>query len=98
MNYEKVFKQENGELYSNRSWGKFSTLFFSVQRKHNDRSLSPQNGDLSQNIGVFAGLQLQARLGIEINPKIRQSKLQNKIYPEGRSTQGKPGNKPKRKS
>jgi len=36
-------------------------------------------------------------LEIGINPKIRQSKLQNKIYPEGRSTQGKPGTKPKRK-
>ncbi len=36
-------------------------------------------------------------LEIGINPKIRQSKLQNKTYPEGRSTQGKPGTKPKRK-
>jgi len=36
-------------------------------------------------------------LEIGINPKIRQSKLQNKIYPEGRSTQGKPGTRPKRK-
>ncbi len=36
-------------------------------------------------------------LEIGINPKIRQSKLQNKVYPEGRSTQGKPGTKPKRK-
>ncbi len=36
-------------------------------------------------------------LEIGINPKIRQSKLQNKIYPEGRSTQGKPGTKPRRK-
>ncbi len=41
---------------------------------------------------------LEAReLEIGINPKIRQFKLQNKIYPEGRSTQGKPGTKPKRK-
>jgi len=39
-----------------------------------------------------------SELEIGINPKIRQSKLQNKIYPEGRSTQGKPGTRPKRKS
>jgi len=32
-----------------------------------------------------------SELEIGINPKIRQSKLQNKIYPEGRSTQGRPG-------
>ena len=38
-----------------------------------------------------------SELEIGINPKLRQSKLQNKIYPEGRSTQGKPGTKPKRK-
>jgi len=38
-----------------------------------------------------------SELEIGINPKIRQSKLQNKVYPEGRSTQGKPGTKPKRK-
>ncbi len=38
-----------------------------------------------------------SELEIGINPKIRQSKLKNKIYPEGRSTQGKPGTKPKRK-
>ena len=38
-----------------------------------------------------------SELGIGINPKIRHSKLQNKIYPEGRSTQGKPGTRPKRK-
>ncbi len=36
-------------------------------------------------------------LEIGINPKIRQSKLQNKVYPEGRSTQGKPGTRPRRK-
>ena len=36
-------------------------------------------------------------LEIGINPKIRQSKLQNKIYPEGRSTQGKPGTRPKKR-
>lgn len=38
-----------------------------------------------------------SELEIGINPKIRQSKLQNKIYPEGRSTQGRPGTSPKRK-
>ncbi len=38
-----------------------------------------------------------SELEIGINPKIRQSKLQNKIYPEGRSTQGKPGTKPRKK-
>ena len=37
-----------------------------------------------------------SELEIGINPKIRQSKLQNKIYPEGRSTQGRPGTRPKR--
>ncbi len=36
-------------------------------------------------------------LEIGINPKIRQSKLKNKIYPEGRSTQGKPGTRPRKK-
>ncbi len=36
-------------------------------------------------------------LEIGINPKIRQSKLQSKVYPEGRSTQGKPGTKTRRK-
>ncbi len=36
-------------------------------------------------------------LEIGINPKIRQSKLQNKIYPKGRSTQGKPGTRPRKK-
>ncbi len=38
-----------------------------------------------------------SELEIGINPKIRQSKFENKIYPEGRSTQGKPGTKPRRK-
>jgi len=38
-----------------------------------------------------------SELEIGINPKIRRSKLQNKIYPEGRSTQGRPGTRPKRK-
>jgi len=38
-----------------------------------------------------------SELEIGINPKIRQSKLQNKIYPEGRSTQGRPRTRLKRK-
>jgi len=38
-----------------------------------------------------------SELEIGINPKIRRSKLKNKIYPEGRSTQGRPGTRPKRK-
>ncbi len=38
-----------------------------------------------------------SELEIGINPKIRHYKLQNKIYPEGRSTQGKPGMRPRRK-
>ena len=38
-----------------------------------------------------------SELEIGINPKIRRSKLRNKIYPEGRSTQGKPGTRPRRK-
>ncbi len=38
-----------------------------------------------------------SELEIGINPKIRKSKLQNKIYPEGRSTQGRPGTKIKKK-
>jgi excinuclease ABC subunit B len=38
-----------------------------------------------------------SELEIGINPKIRQSKLQNKIYPKGRSTQGKPGTRPRKK-
>ncbi len=38
-----------------------------------------------------------SELEIGINPKIRQSKLNTKVYPEGRSTQGKPGTKPRRK-
>jgi len=36
-------------------------------------------------------------LEIGINPKMRHSKPKNKIYPEGRSTQGKPGTRPRRK-
>ena len=38
-----------------------------------------------------------SELEIGINPKMKQSKLKNKIYPEGRSTQGRPGTRPKRK-
>ena len=38
-----------------------------------------------------------SELEIGINHKIRKSKLQNKIYPEGRSTQGRPGTRSKRK-
>ena len=38
-----------------------------------------------------------SELEIGINPKIKQSKLKNKIYSEGRSTQGRPGTRPKRK-
>jgi len=38
-----------------------------------------------------------SELEIGIDPKISRSKLQNKIYPEGRSTQGRPGTRPKRK-
>ena len=32
-----------------------------------------------------------------INPKLNKSKLNNRVYPEGRSTQGKPGTRPKKK-
>ena len=35
-----------------------------------------------------------SELEIGINPKL---KLNNRVYPEGRSTQGKPGTRPKRK-
>jgi len=38
-----------------------------------------------------------SELEIGINPKIRQSRLQEKIYPEGRSTQGKAGTRPRKK-
>jgi excinuclease ABC subunit B len=38
-----------------------------------------------------------SELEIGINPKLNKSKLNNKVYPEGRSTQGKPGTRPKRK-
>jgi len=38
-----------------------------------------------------------SELGIGINPKLNKSKLNNRVYPEGRSTQGKPGTRSKRK-
>jgi excinuclease ABC subunit B len=38
-----------------------------------------------------------SELEIGINPRLRKSKLNNRTYPEGRSTQGKPGTRPKRK-
>jgi len=36
-----------------------------------------------------------SELEIGINPKLKKSKLNNRVYPEGRSTQGKPGTRPK---
>jgi len=38
-----------------------------------------------------------SELEIGINPKLKKSKLNNRVYPEGRSTQGKPGTRPKKK-
>jgi len=38
-----------------------------------------------------------SELEIGINPKLRKSKQNDKVYPVGRSTQGKPGTRPKRK-
>ena len=38
-----------------------------------------------------------SELEIGINPKLRKSKINTRTYPEGRSTQGKPGTRPKRK-
>jgi len=38
-----------------------------------------------------------SELEIGINPKLNKSKLNNRVYPEGRSTQGKPGTRSKRK-
>ena len=38
-----------------------------------------------------------SELEIGINPKLRKSKLGDRDYPEGRSTQGKPGTRPKKK-
>jgi excinuclease ABC subunit B len=38
-----------------------------------------------------------SELEIGINPKLRKTKLSDRVYPEGRSTQGKPGTRPKKK-
>ena len=38
-----------------------------------------------------------SELEIGINPKLRKLKHNDRVYPEGRSTQGKPGTRPKRK-
>ncbi|RZO48193.1 MAG: excinuclease ABC subunit UvrB [Candidatus Pelagibacterales bacterium] len=38
-----------------------------------------------------------SELQIGINPKLNKTKFNNRVYPEGRSTQGKPGTRPKRK-
>jgi excinuclease ABC subunit B len=38
-----------------------------------------------------------SELEIGINPRLKRLKSDNRIYPEGRSTQGKPGTRPKRK-
>ena len=38
-----------------------------------------------------------SELEIGISPKLRKTKQNDRIYPEGRSTQGKPGTRPKRK-
>ena len=38
-----------------------------------------------------------SELEIGINPKLRKLKQNDRVYPEGRSTQGKPGTRPKRK-
>ena len=38
-----------------------------------------------------------SELQIGINPKLNKPKFNNRVYPEGRSTQGKPGTRPKRK-
>ena len=38
-----------------------------------------------------------SELEIGISPKLRKIKKNDRIYPEGRSTQGKPGTRPKRK-
>ena len=38
-----------------------------------------------------------SELEIGIKTSLKKSKLNNKIYPAGRSTQGKPGTRPKRK-
>ena len=46
---------------------------------------------------TFPSIEASYGLSKRSNPKIRQAKLQNKIYPEGRSTQGKPGTRPRKK-
>ena len=38
-----------------------------------------------------------SELVIGINPKLRKTIQDDRIYPEGRSTQGRPGTRPKRK-
>ena len=38
-----------------------------------------------------------SELEIGISPKLRKLRKNDRIYPEGRSTQGKPGTRPKRK-
>ncbi len=38
-----------------------------------------------------------SELEIGINPKLKKLKSNDRVYPEGRSTQGKPGTRPKRK-
>ena len=38
-----------------------------------------------------------SELEIGINPKLNKSKLNNRVYPEGRSTQGRPGTRPRKK-
>ena len=38
-----------------------------------------------------------SELEIGINPKLKKGRQKDKIYPEGRSTQGRPGTRPKRK-
>ena len=38
-----------------------------------------------------------SELEIGINHKLRKPKLNDRIYPEGRSTQGKPGTRPRKK-
>ena len=37
-----------------------------------------------------------SELEITLNPKISQYKLNNKVYPKGRSTMGMPGTKPRK--
>ena len=44
MNYEKVFKHETDELFSNRRWGKFSTLFARPDCKVKHLHVFPETG------------------------------------------------------